>query len=86
MITINELNEMKQQDFNNCDENNLVDIRDINIDTSKTKQEKLLEFIEKIKNPYLFKVGDVVVRVKFADNNKSFQERMENILLSKLGN
>lgn len=86
MMTINELNIMKNQDFKTCDINSLVDIRDINIDTTKSRQDKLLEFIEKIKNPYFFKVGDIVVKVKFVDDNKSFQEKMENLLLSKIKN
>ncbi len=86
MITTTELNIMKNQDFMTCDENQLVDIRDISVDSTKNKQDKLLDFIEKIKNPYLFKVGDIIVKVKFADNNKSFQERMENIILSKIEN
>ena len=37
-----------------------------------------------IKNPYLFKVGDVAVKIKFAENEQSFQKKMENIISAKM--
>ena len=39
----------------------LVDIRDVKIDRSLPSEERIKSFIEQIKNPYQFKVGDTVV-------------------------
>ncbi len=84
MITKNELNEMKNADLLSCNAEDLVDIRDIKVDKDKSQYEKLIDFIEAIKNPYLFKVGSTIVKVKFADDNNTFQKRLENIISAKL--
>ena len=85
MITIENLNEMKNADLQNCNIDDLVDIRDVKVDKSKSQIEKLLDFIEKIKNPYLFKVGDIAVKISFSDSNtQSFQQKMENIISAKM--
>lgn len=86
MINCELLKEMKNKNFEDLNSNELVDIKNIEIDTSKPKIEKLIDFIETIKNPYLFKVGDIIVKIKFSNNNQSFQEKMENIILGKMQN
>ena len=86
MINCELLKEMKNKNFEDLNSNELVDIKNIEIDTSKPKIEKLIDFIEKIKNPYLSKVGDIIVKIKFSNNNQSFQEKMENIILGKMQN
>ena len=45
----------------------LVDIRNVKIDRTLPSDERVRSFIEQIKNPYCFKVGDTVVKVSFAD-------------------
>lgn len=85
MVTINSLNEMKNADLKECNIDDLVDIRDVKVDNNKSKIEKLMDFIDKIKNPYMFKVGDTVVKVKFSENNtQSFQQKIENIISAKM--
>jgi len=63
------------------DTENLVDIRDIQVDTNLTKAERILEFIRQIRNPYLFKCGEFVVGVKYADNGMSFEDCLERIVV-----
>ena len=41
----------------------LVDIRDVKIDRTQPVEERMKSYVEQIKNPYLFKVGNTVVRV-----------------------
>ena len=41
----------------------LVDIRDVKIDRSQPVEERMKSYVEQIKNPYLFKVGNTVVIV-----------------------
>lgn len=64
-------------DFNIDD---LVDIRNIKINVNQPIQEKIVDFVKQVKNPYLFKVGDVVVKVNFNNNGSTFQEKFENYL------
>ena len=42
-----------------------VDLHDVKIDPSKSVVDKMNDYFEQIKNPYLFKVGDVRVKVSF---------------------
>lgn len=84
MITKNTLNEMKNADLQTCNKEELVDIRDVQVDTNKNQLERLISFMNAIKNPYLFKVGDVAVKIKFAENEQSFQKKMENIISAKM--
>ena len=43
----------------------LVDTRDVRIDTSLPPEERVRDYVRQIKNPYHFRVGDVEVRVAF---------------------
>ena len=38
----------------------LVDIRDVKLDSSMEQADRVRSFIQQVKNPYRFKVGDVV--------------------------
>jgi len=57
----------------------LVDIRDIHIDVALPVEEKLKSYIEQIKNPYGYRVGDIVVNIRFADTNRTFTEALASV-------
>ena len=50
MITKNTLNEMKNADLQTCNKEELVDIRDVQVDTNKNQLERLVSFMNAIKN------------------------------------
>lgn len=60
----------------------LVDIRDVVIDKSLTLEERVKSYVEQIKNPYCFKVGDVVVRVSYAGKDKSLTDSFTSMIAS----
>lgn len=60
----------------------LVDIRDVKIDGSGTLDERLKSYVEQVKNPYLFKVGNVVVRVSYANTQATLNDNFANLLSS----
>lgn len=62
--------------------NSLVDIRSIRIDRSAPLDERLKSYVEQIKNPYMFKVGDTVVRVSYADTESTINDNFTNLLAS----
>lgn len=45
------------------------EITDIKIDRRKTNNERILNFIIKTKNPYIFKVNGKLVRIRFSENS-----------------
>ena len=61
---------------------NLVDIRDVVIDKTLPLEERVKSYVEQIKNPYCFKVGDVVVRVSYAGKEKSLTETFSSMIAS----
>lgn len=40
------------------------------------------QYLEKVGNPYLVQVGNIKVKVRFADNGFSLEDAFENLLLS----
>lgn len=60
----------------------LVDIRDVVIDKSLPLEERVRSYVEQIKDPYCFKVGDVVVRVSYADKHKSLTDSFTSMIAS----
>lgn len=60
----------------------LVDIRDVVIDKSLTLEARVKSYVEQIKDPYCFKVGDVVVRVSYSGKDKSLTDSFTSMLAS----
>ena len=84
MITKYELENLKKVDIKNCSINELVDIREVKVNNDKPMHEKFIDFINQLKNPYLFKVGDIVVKLNFSDNEQTFQKKFENIIVANM--
>jgi len=75
--------EMKNVDVRTVSRDDLVDIRDVHIDRTLPKEERIRSFVQQIRNPYCFKCGNVVVKTSFADTDVTLEERMEHYLRSK---
>lgn len=60
----------------------LVDIRDVKIDRSKPVEERMKSYVEQIKNPYLFKVGNTIVRVSYANTQATINDNFVILLAS----
>ena len=60
----------------------LVDIRDVKIDRSQPVEERMKSYVEQIKNPYLVKVGNTVVRVSYANTQATINDNFVNLLAS----
>lgn len=73
---------MKNEEFGNTDQVGLVDIHDVHIDSSLSTEDKIKSYVEQIKNPYCFKVGDVVVRVSYAGKQATLNDQFTNMLAS----
>lgn len=75
-----DLAQMKEVDIHTVDKESLVDIREVQIDESLPKEQRLEEFIRQIKNPYCFRCGKLVVKVSFADTDATLEDRLEHYL------
>ena len=55
----------RNSDIMACDANMLVDLRDVEIDTSLPVQKRMEQFLRQVGNPYLFRVDGIVVKASF---------------------
>ena len=81
---IEELKEKLERCRNvNLDDVKLEDVDEINsikIDRRKPSNERILDFIMKTKNPYIFKVKGKLVRIRFSDTDKTAEDCLTNVL------
>lgn len=62
------------------DSEELVDITNIEIDINLEPEERVAQFLEKVKNPNRFKVGDLVINITYEDTDLTFNECVQNLL------
>ncbi len=70
----------KRKQIKNLDE--LVDIRDIHIDHNLPFKERVRSYVEQVKDPYCFRVGDVKVRVSYAGKDKTLNDSFSTMISS----
>ena len=72
--------EMKNIDIRTVDPETLVDVTTIQIDESLPPEERKKEYLRQVKNPYCFRVGDVVVKCSYSNDGVTLKERFEQLL------
>ena len=60
----------------------VIDIKDIKIDRRKPSDERLLDFLNVVKNPYVFKIKGRIVKVNFSDSDKIAEDCLTSVLKS----
>lgn len=81
-MTIAELDQMSQIEIDKADRVKLVDIQTIKVNPLQSAVQRMENYLEQIKNPYLFLCGDTVVRVRFEQNDKDLTHRLKNYYIS----
>ena len=56
------------------------ELSSIKIDRRKSSNERILDFLIKVKNPYIFKVNGRLVRMRFSENGPTADESLTNML------
>lgn len=82
LTDIEKIQKMKDVDIRTVNCSQLVDLNTVVIDENQSVEERLESFIEQIKNPYCFRVGDIVVKVVYKENGPTFQQNFEEMLLT----
>ena len=79
MLNSFELEQCRKAEIISCAVNSLTDLKTVSIDTQKTGNERIISFVEQVKNPYLFKVGDTVVKVVYG-NGKDITNALADLM------
>jgi hypothetical protein len=69
-ITAEELKRMREVDIRTVDKKDLVDIETVEIRTDLPKEERIMDYIRQIKNPYCYLYKGMVIKVSFAGKRK----------------
>ena len=77
-----DLTDLKHIDIEQYEPDQLVDLRSVSIDKSIPVPERMRSFVKQIKNPYLFKVDDITVKVEFS-SGKSLEDSLLSFLLTE---
>ncbi len=80
-MTAEEHRRFIETDFSDVKLEQLTDIGKIRIDRKKSVEEKKRQYLKQVGNPYLVRVGDTMVKIRFANSGVSFEEAFENLLL-----
>ncbi len=83
IYTREQIEAMQNVDIRTVDPETLRDIRDVEVNTSLPKKERILDFIRQIGNPYCYRHGKYVVKISFTDTDVTLEDRMLSYIRSK---
>lgn len=73
------LEALRNADILTCNADELVDLRNVASNRKAPLKRRTDDYIEQVGNPYLFKVGDTVVKIEFG-GEKDFSEIFKNVI------
>lgn len=78
MLSSAMLARMRQQNIKEVNKEDLVDIRSVFVDTSLPPEQRMMDYLGKVKNPYCFRCGEAVVSIHFAAGGASLESLLKN--------
>lgn len=76
---------LKKKDLVNIDAvdaKSLKDIRDVRINSDLSKEERIIEFLSQIGNPYCFRCNGCVVQVSFSETERTLEDCLQDYFSS----
>ncbi len=81
-MTAEEYRKYLEQDFSDVNIDEMTDLLTVKADRNKSLKERREAYLNKVGNPYLVRIGNMKVKVRFANNGISLEQAFENMLLS----
>lgn len=81
-MTVEKYRELQVVEFEDVELGSLTDISKLRIDKEQSAGKRRQQYIDKAGNPYLVRVGNIKVKVRFTNNGVSMEDAFENLLLS----
>ncbi len=79
-LSKDELHKMEQADIRDAVLDNLADISKIEIDTKKSVSARVEDYMQKVGNPYLVRVGEYIVKIGYSDCEETLNDRMKQYI------
>lgn len=74
---------VRQANFLSISEDTLTDIRDVDVSKDLSKKDRIAEFINQMKNPYIYKCGKFIVNSKYTKNGFYMEDQLRSVCESK---
>ena len=74
------LNRCKNMKLENITLDDVDELGSIKIDRRKSSNERILDFLTKVKKTYIFKINGRLVRMRFSENGPTADECLTNML------
>lgn len=84
MLLPEEFKKLSSVDVTTVNPDELVDIREVQINNSLDDVNKIMDYIEKIKNPYVFRYEDYVIKLEFNNESEIILEEVIEELAKKV--
>lgn len=78
---MNDLKVFGNADICTCKAEGLADLRNVSINRTMPLKRRTNDFVAQVGNPYLFKVGDIIVKAEFGGSG-DFSEMLTDIILA----
>lgn len=82
-LTKEMLDAMANVDIRTVDPDTLVDIHDVVVNSELPRQERLMDFLRQIRNPFCYRHGKYIVKVSYIDTDVTLEDRMIAYIRSK---
>ena len=74
----------KQSKMNLIEKKDIDKIEDINVDIDLPKTQRIINFLREVKNPYVFIVDGLKVKLEFSEKGKDINQCFENLIINKI--
>ena len=81
-MTAEEYRKFLEQDFADVAIKDMADLKEFQPDKKQPLAKRQRAYLEKVINPYLVRIGNMKIKVRFANNGVSLEQVFENMLLN----
>lgn len=82
MTSVEQLEVLSQYNIEEVNKEKLVNLLDVKINKDLPEEKRMLCYLEQIKNPYCFLVGDIPVKISFSDSSQLLSDILINHFIS----
>ena len=74
----------KNSNVNITQKKDIDKIENIKIDNSLPKERRIIDFLESVKNPYMFEINGSKVKFEFSEKGLSINQCFENLIKDRI--
>ena len=84
MVSAALTSDLKNVDIRTIRPDTLEHIENVKINTDLPVEERMMEFVRQIKNPYFFRCGKLIVQVEYSDTDKTINDCLKEFIESQI--